>query len=235
MNRRNFLKAGLAGRAGLGGAVGVFGASARISANDKVTMAIIGVRGRGLRLTEYFAKMPDVNMAYICDVDQNVVEPALKIVEEVKGRRPPLVEDIRRVLDDRAVDAIVVATPIHWHAPATILACEAGKDVFVEKPVSHNVREGRLMVVAARKHRRIVQVGTQARSRPVTMQFVKYVQSGRIGEVHMAKVWNCQMRSNIGHKADEPVPPGVNYELWTGTVPMLPFNRNRFHGTVNWH
>ena len=235
MDRRDFLRAGLAGAAVGGTATRAYAKRTGASANDKVSLALVGVRGRGRTLTEYFARMPDVNIAYICDVDRNVVEPALKIVEEAKGRRPPLVEDLRRVLDDRTVDGIVVATPIHWHAPATILACEAGKDVYVEKPVSHNIREGRLMVQAARKHQRIVQVGTQARSRPVTIRFVEYVRSGKIGEVHMAKVWNCQMRSNIGHKADEPVPPGINYDLWTGPIPMLPFNRNRFHGTVNWH
>jgi predicted dehydrogenase len=232
MNRRHFLTTGLAG-------ISLSTAKAykptRASANDKVTLAMVGVRGRGKRLTEYFAQMPTVNLAYICDVDQNVVEPALKIVQDAKGRRPPVVEDIRRVLDDKAVDGIVIATPIHWHAPATILACEAGKDVYVEKPVSHNVREGKLMIQAARKHGRIVQVGTQARSRPVTIRFVEFVNSGKIGEPRMAKVWNCQMRSNIGRKADEPVPSGINYDLWTGPIPMLPFNRNRFHGTVNWH
>jgi predicted dehydrogenase len=234
MKRRDFLKTGLTG-ATLAGPARVSARSARVSAADKVTLVVMGVRGRGLKLTEHFAKLPDVNVAAICDVDQNVVGPAMKVVEQLKGRRPPLVEDIRRVLDDRAVDAVVVATPIHWHAPATILACAAGKDVYVEKPVSHNVREGRLMVEAARKHGRIVQVGTQARSRPVTIRFVDYVRSGKLGTVRMAKVWNCQMRSNIGHKPDEPVPAGVNYDLWTGPVPMLPFNRNRFHGTVNWH
>ena len=231
MKRRGFLKTSLVGAAVATTRDGRAGASA----NNKVTLAMMGVRGRGRHLTQHFSRMSDVDLAYVCDVDQNVVEPALKIAEEGQRKRPRVVEDIRRVLDDPSVDAIVVATPIHWHAPATILACEAGKDVYVEKPVSHNVREGRLMVKAARKHDRIVQVGTQARSRPNTIQAVDYIHSGRIGQVRMVKVWNCQMRSNIGYKQDEPVPAGINYDLWTGPVPMLPFNRNRFHGTVNWH
>ncbi|MCH2201779.1 MAG: Gfo/Idh/MocA family oxidoreductase [Fuerstiella sp.] len=232
MKRRGFLKT-----SAVGAAVAVGAASdgrAAASASNKVTLAVMGVRGRGRNLINYFGQMPDVDLAYLCDVDQSVVEPAMKIAEEGQGKRPRLEEDIRRVLDDPGVDAIVVSTPIHWHAPATILACEAGKDVYVEKPISHNVREGRLMVDAAKKHNRIVQVGTQARSRPNTIQFVDDIRSGRIGKVHMAKVWNCQMRRNIGFKQDEPVPAGINYDLWTGPVPKLPFNRNRYNATVNW-
>lgn len=233
MKRRRFLKRSLVGAAAA--IAPVRDGQAAVSANNKVTLAVMGVRGRGRRLTQLFSQMPDVDIAYVCEVDQNVVEPALKIAEAGQRKRPRVVEDIRRVLDDSSVDAIIVATPIHWHAPATILACQAKKDVYVEKPISHNVREGRLMVEEARKHDRIVQVGTQARSRPNTIQVVDYVRSGNIGQVHMVKVWNCQMRSNIGYKQDEPVPAGINYDLWTGPVPMLPFNRNRFHGTVNWH
>jgi predicted dehydrogenase len=145
------------------------------------------------------------------------------------------VADLRRCLDDKSVDAIVMGTPIHWHAPGTILACNAGKDVYVEKPISHNVREGRLMVEAARRNKRIVQAGTQLPSLPVTQAFHDYVQSGKLGRVLMAKVWNAQLRTSIGHKEDEPVPSGIDYETWTGPLPKLPFNRNRFHSTVNWH
>ena len=233
MNRRGFLKTSLAGAAASAATKGARGTS--VSANNKVTLAVMGIRGRGKPLIQYFGRMTDVNLKYLCDVDQNVVEPAMKIAEEGQGKRPKLEEDIRRVLDDKEIDGIIVATPLHWHAPATILACQAGKDVYVEKPISHNLREGRLMVEAARKHNRIVQVGTQGRSRPNTQEFIDYVHSGKIGEVHMVKVWNCQMRRNIGFKSDEPVPSGINYDFWTGPVPQLPFNRNRFHVTVNWH
>lgn len=202
---------------------------------DHVTIALMGVRGRGQTLAEWFGALPDVDVAYLCDVDQNVVEPAFKIVERLKGKRPPLISDIRRALDDKSVDAVVMGTPLHWHAPGTILACDAGKDVYVEKPASHNIREGRLMVEAARRNKRIVQLGIQSRSRPVTQSFVEYVQSGKLGKVLMAKVWNIQMRRNIGHQPDEPLPSGIDYETWTGPLPKLPFNRNRFHSTVNWH
>ncbi len=226
MNRRYFLPAALAATQ----------AARRASAaNDRITIALMGVRGRGRNLTSAFCAQPDVDIAYICDVDQNVVEDAYQIVEKSGRKRPPLVADLRRCLDDKSVDAIVMGTPLHWHAPGTILACDAGKDVYVEKPVSHNIREGRLMVEAARRNKRIVQVGSQLPSLPATQAFHDYVQSGKLGRVLMAKVWNVQLRRNIGHKEDEPVPAGVDYETWTGPLPKMPFNRNRFHSTVNWH
>lgn len=206
-----------------------------VAASDKITIALMGVRGRGRSLTKAFCDQQDVNVAYVCDVDQNVVEAAFKIIADSGRKRPPLVADLRRCLDDKSVDAIVMGTPLHWHAPGTILACNAGKDVYVEKPISHNIREGRLMIEAARRNQRIVQAGTQLPSLPVTQAFHAYVQSGNLGRVLMAKVWNVQLRNNIGHKDDEPVPPGIDYEIWTGPLPKLPFNRNRFHGTVNWH
>jgi predicted dehydrogenase len=203
--------------------------------SDRVTIALMGVRGRGRSLTEAFAQMPDVNLAYVCDVDSTVVADAFRIIGKSGRQPPPLTADIRRCLDDKSVDAIVMGTPIHWHAPGTILACQASKDVYVEKPVSHNLREGVLMVQAARRHNRIVQAGTQLPSLPVTKRFHDYCTSGKLGRVLMAKVWNVQLRRNIGRKPDEPVPAGLDYDIWTGPLPQLPFNRNRFHSTVNWH
>jgi predicted dehydrogenase len=203
--------------------------------SNTVSIALMGVRGRGRALTQAFARLPGVRIAYVCDVDSTVVAPAFKLIEDAGHSRPPLVADIRRCLDDKSVDAIVMGTPIHWHAPGVLLACAAGKDVYVEKPVSHNIHEGRLMVEAARRHRRIVQAGTQLPSLPVTRRFHDYVQSGQLGRVLMAKVWNVQLRRNIGRKPDEPVPPGLDYDIWTGPLEPLPFNRNRFHSTVNWH
>ncbi len=226
MNRRYFLPTALAAAQT---------ARRAVAATDKITIALMGVRGRGRNLTGAFCAQPDVDVAYVCDVDQNVVADAYRIIENSGRKRPPLVADLRRCLEDKAVDAIVMGTPLHWHAPGTILACDAGKDVYVEKPVSHNIREGRLMVAAARRNKRIVQVGSQLPSLPATQAFHDYVQSGKLGRVLMAKVWNVQLRRNIGHKEDETVPSGVDYETWTGPLPMLPFNRNRFHGTVNWH
>jgi hypothetical protein len=225
MNRRYFLPLTLAATA----------ARRAVAASDKITIALMGVRGRGRSLTTAFCAQSDVNVAYVCDVDETVVDGAYKIIEDSGRKRPPLVKDIRRCLEDKSVDAVVMGTPLHWHAPGTILACDAGKDVYVEKPVSHNIREGRLMVDAARRNNRIVQVGSQLPSLPATQAFHAYVQSGKLGRVLMAKVWNVQLRRNIGHKQDEPIPGGVDYETWTGPLPKLPFNRNRFHSTVNWH
>jgi predicted dehydrogenase len=206
-----------------------------VSAADKVNIAIMGVRGRGRALAGAFAQLPDVHISTFCEVDPRVVAAASAVVEK-SGRTAPKVEtDLRRVLDDKSIDAIVVAAPDHWHAPATILACQAGKDVYVEKPASHNLREGRLMVDAARRHRRIVQLGTQGRSRAHVIEAVEYARSGRIGKVLAAKAWNVQLRDNIGHEADAPVPPGVDYEAWTGPAKLLPFNENRFHYKWHWH
>ena len=208
---------------------------AQAAASDKVTVCLMGVGGRGQTMAQWFGALPDVRIPLICDVDENVTGKVMKMVTDSQGQSPRLISDIRQALDDKSVDAIVMATPLHWHAPGTILACDAGKDVYVEKPASHNIREGRLMVAAARRNQRIVQMGIQSRSRPVTQRFVEYVQSGKLGKTLMAKVWNVQMRRNIGRHADAPVPAGVDYDTWTGPLPKLPFNRNRYHGTVNWH
>ena len=224
MDRRKFLGMAAAG------------ALARpVSANDKVNIALIGVRGRGRALTGDFAPLPDVNIVCLCDVDEQVYPRAAKIVEDATKKRPPLVKDLRRVLDDKSVDAVVIATPDHWHAPATIMACDAGKDVYVEKPASHNLREGRLMVNAARRGKRIVQLGTQSRSRKSTMRAIELIHSGRIGKTLMAKAWDVQLRDNIGHKNDAPVPAAVDFDTWNGPAPLLPFNENRFHYTWHWN
>ncbi len=226
MNRRELLGAVAAGSAF---------AQRAVSANDKVNIGIVGVRSRGRYLADKFAAMADVNIRYLCDVDERVYGNCAKVVEEKAGKRPPLVNDLRRVLDDKSVDAVVIATPDHWHAPATILACEAGKDVYVEKPASHNLREGRLMVRAARHGKRIVQLGTQSRSRPSTRRAVEFVKSGKIGKVLAAKAWDVQLREDIGHKADSPAPPGVDYDTWLGPALFLPFNENRFHYKWHWN
>ena len=209
MNRRNFVKSAIAASALIN--------QRSVGASDKVNLAVIGVRSRGKSLATGFAALPDVNIAYLCDVDERTLAATAAAVEQRAGKRPQLIGDLRRALDDKAIDAVVIATPDHWHAPATILACDAGKDVYVEKPCSHNLREGRLMVEAARRNKRIVQHGTQARSRPSTQRAIAYIQSGKIGKVLMAKAWDVQLRDDIGHKEDSPVPKGVDYDTWTGS------------------
>ncbi len=225
MRRRSFL-ATVAGSAVAG---------RRSSAAETVNVAVVGIRGQGRSLARGFARMPDVRILYLCDVDERVYPRTAKEVEEQCGKRPPLITDLRRALDDKSVDAVVIATPDHWHAPATILACQAGKDVYVEKPASHNLREGRLMVEAARRSERIVQLGTQSRSRLSTRQAVEFTRSGKIGRVLMAKAWNVQLREDIGHREDASTPPGVDYDTWVGPAPFLPFNENRFHYKWHWH
>src|SRR6185295_8063886 len=226
MNRRYFLKSTVAAAAM---------SSRLVAASDKVNIAVMGVRGQGKNLTRMFASLPDVNIPYLCDVDANVFGPAAKIVEDKKGVKPQLIGDIRKALDDRNVDAIVIATPDHWHAPATLLGCAAGKDVYVEKPCSHNLKEGRLMVEAAKRYKRVVQHGTMYRSFPSVLRGMEYVHSGKIGKALMAKAWDVQLRNDIGRKEDGPVPAGVDFDTWTGPAPMLPFNPNRFHYNWHWH
>ncbi len=204
-------------------------------ANDRVRLAGIGIRGQGRFLTGQFAAQKDVDLAWLCDIDPGVYERAAKLAVEKSGNKPPFVQDLRRVLDDKTVDGVYIATPDHWHGPATIMACDAGKDVYVEKPASHNLREGRLMIQAAHRNKRVVQLGTQSRSRPSTIRAIEQIHAGRIGKIRMAKAWDVQLRDFIGHKADSPVPQGVDYDTWTGPAPLLPFNENRFHYNWHWH
>lgn len=203
------------------------------SANDKIRMGAIGCGGQGTSLARSFASQGDVELAYICDVDQGRAEKAAEQVQSQTGQRPQIVADLRRVLDDKSIDAVTVATPDHWHAPATILACDAGKHVYVEKPCSHNIREGRLMIEAARRNQRVVQVGTQSRSGENVRQAMELLRSGAIGDVLVAKAWNSQRRGDIGHAQPSEVPAGVDYDLWLGPAPVVPFQANRFH--YGWH
>ena len=232
MKRRQFVKTALA--AGVMSRP-VTWAGQTPAPSDRVNLAMIGVNGRGMSLISSFAALPNAQIVSICDTDQRVWAKAVSAVQKSTGKAPKAVADLRRVLDDKSIDGIVVATPDHWHAPATILACEAGKDVYVEKPASHNLREGRLMVNAARQHKRVVQHGTQSRSRPSTQRAIEYIKSGKIGKVLMAKAWDIQLRDDIGHVEDSPVPDGVDYDTWTGPAVMMPFNLNRFHYKWHWN
>jgi len=208
------------------------------SAADRVTLAVVGLNSRGAALASSMVELGDVDIAYLCDIDQSVFEKISKrMASEAawKGQSPKMVTDLRRALEDKAVDGVVIATPDHWHGPATLLACEAGKDVYVEKPASHNLREGRWMVEAARRHQRIVQHGTQYRSFPVYHAAHAAIREGKIGRALMAKAWDVQLRDDIGRRQDSPVPAGVDFDTWTGPAQMLPFNLNRFHYKWHWN
>ena len=201
---------------------------------ERVRLGFIGVGGMGTALLKSFASMPDVTVASVCDADSRRADAAAETAERLGGRRPRIESDPRRILDDAAVDAVVTATPDHWHAPMTILACEAGKHVYVEKPCCHNVREGRLMVEAARHHDRVVQVGTQSRSSPAVARAIELVRGGAIGKVLAAKAWNSQRRSNIGHAPPSQPPPQLDYDLWIGPTPMTPYQSNLLHANWRW-
>lgn len=226
MNRRYFLGAS---------AAVLTNAPTLHSAANRVNIAIIGLRGRGKALASVFATVPDVSIEALVDVDSTVLSQVAAGVVKQTGKAPKVTSDLRRVLDDRSIDAVVIATPDHWHAPAAILACDAGKDVYLEKPCAHNAREARLVVEAARRNQRVVQHGTQARSRPTMLRAIELIHSGKIGRVLMAKAWNVQLRKDIGRKPDAPVPPGLDYDTWIGPAPALPFSENRFHYTWHWH
>jgi predicted dehydrogenase len=171
-----------------------------------------------------------VTIAYVCDVDARRLETAAKTASAA-GHPVKPVKDLRTVLDDKAVNAVWIATPDHWHAPATILAADAGKHVYVEKPCSHNVREGRLMIEAARHNKVVVQVGTQSRSTPTVKEAIDRVRGGAIGEVLACKAWNSQLRRNLGHVQPTPPPPHIDFDLWLGPAPESPFYSNRVHGS----
>ncbi|MAG94847.1 MAG: dehydrogenase, partial [Planctomycetaceae bacterium] len=197
--------------------------------------AVLGVRSQGKALASRLCQLGDVDVVAICDVDQSVLPAASKSVEELQGQAPRWETDFRRLLDDPSIDALVIATPDHWHALMTIMACRAGKDVYVEKPVSHNLIEGERMVEAARQYDRVVQSGLQQRSGTHFRSAVELVQSGKLGTVSLARAWSVHRRKSIGFRNDGKTPNGVNYNLWLGPAPARDFNSNRFHHNWHWH
>ena len=229
LHRRGFLTASAASLSALTAA----GAADR--PNERVQLAVMGVRGRGRDHVRMFSALDNVEIAYVCDPDDNVVPAALKAVAARQKRAPRVEKDIRRVLQDKTVTAVVIAAPDHWHALATIWACQAGKHVYVEKPVSHNLVEGRRMVEAARRHNRVVQVGTQRRSAPLYASAAEFVRSGKLGRVPFIRTWIAGNRPSIGHRKDGKPPRGVDYDLWLGPAPRRPFNENRFHYKWHWN
>jgi predicted dehydrogenase len=204
------------------------GSTAHAAPSETVRVGLIGCGGRGPGVAQNFAKSEGAKVVAVCDPDSNRLG---KVAERFSAELA--VGDFRRLLDDKSIDAVIVATPDHWHAPAAILACEAGKHVYVEKPCSHNLREGRLLVEAAKRNRSIVQHGTQSRSNPLIIQAIKLLRDGAIGDVLIAKAWNVQRRANIGRMQPSQPPAGVDYDTWVGPAEMVPFQKNRFH--YNWH
>ena len=231
IERRDFLKT--TGKAITVGAAALALGGKILGANERVRVAICGVRGRGNDHIHGFSHVPGTEIVAICDVDENVSSQRIGEIEKMGLPKPKSYVDIRKLLEDKDIDAISIATPNHWHSLMAIWTCQAGKDVYVEKPCSHNTFEGRQLVRAVKKYNRICQHGSQSRSNPGMLEAIHHLSDGTIGDVYMARALSYKWRPSIGHAPQEPVPAGVNYELWTGPAPMKPFTRNRFH--YNWH
>jgi predicted dehydrogenase len=229
--RRTFLKS-----AGLGAlALSLGQRTARAAqSNEKLILGVIGTGGMGSAHLKALAQRKDTKVAYVCDVDQNRLAEATTTVLSVAGTMPTPVDDLRRILEDREVDAVYIATPDHWHAPAAILALDAGKHVYVEKPCSHNVREGRLIVDAVKRSGKVLQVGMQSRSAPFLKEAIQRVHDGEIGEVLVAKAWNSQRRSSIGKTLPSRPPANLNFDAWVGPAPMVPYRSNLLPGIWRW-
>src|SRR4029453_14301403 len=223
MNRRHFL---------MSTAVMAGGAAVRgWSPNETVRMAVVGCGGRGSSPVNAWCGMQNVEIVALCDVEESHIPDKGK---EAKGmKKPATYVDFRKLLEDKSIDAVSLATPNHWHTLQTIWACQAGKDVYVEKPCSHNVFESQQIIAAARKHNRLVQQGSQSRSSPALQEGVQRLKSGEFGEVYMARGLCYKWRDGIGKTPVSAIPTGVDYDLWTGPAPKREFTKNRFH--YNWH
>lgn len=205
---------------------------ARVSPADKLKVALIGCKGMGMyNLTDHL-NQPGVECAALCDVDNNILQERAKTIQELTGKTPALYKDYRQVIDDRNIDVVIIGTPDHWHCLPAVHACEAGKDVYVEKPLANSIAECQVMLRAARKHKRIVQVGQQQRSGQHWQDVVSMVQSGQLGTIRKIKTWGYFAYGKGSPKVPDSAPPaGVDYNTWLGPSPEHAFNKNRFHGS----
>lgn len=235
LNRRDFMKsAGIAG-AGIsffGSAVPVFGKNAP---SDKALVAVMGTNGRGLALADEITRLSGAEVAYICDVDDNAITKGIEMVmsHQNQKKKPKGIKDFRKALDDKHIDALFIAAPDHWHTPASIMAMDAGKHVYVEKPCGHNPKEGEMIVEAQKKYGKVVQMGNQQRSAPESMQAIQEIRDGIIGTPYFAKAWYANTREPIGKGQKASIPEWLDYELWQGPAPRQPYQDNLIH--YNWH
>lgn len=219
INRREFV-----GTIGAASAFTIISPVKSIASTEKIKVGIMGLGGRGRFLAERFVQREDVDIVYLCDVNKRRFSHAREIVAEFQDKQPKLTQDFRDMLNDPDVHVVVNATPAHWHALGTIMCCQAGKDVYVEKPLAVNPWEGVKMVEAARKYKRIVQVGCQTRSAPYVQKAVAYIKSGNLGEVHLASVYQVvDWKKNVYNSEEEPVPEGLDYDMWCGPAPKTPY------------
>ena len=235
INRRDFVTRSAGAVASASSLSGGFSILPSLSGSpaDTIRVAVVGVRGQGNAHIREYLKMQNVEIAALCDIDPTVLNQRLGEIEKASGKRPKAYSDIRKVLEDKSIDAISVATPNHWHSLMGIWACQAGKDVYLEKPCSHSFWEGEKLVEAARKYNRIVQHGTNSRGSVALREAMQKLNEGVIGDVYMARGLCFKWRDTIGKKPDGPAPEGVDYDLWLGPAPKRAFNPNRFH--YNWH
>jgi predicted dehydrogenase len=232
-SRRDFLKITGAGVATTALSATASSYASILGANDRVRVAVCGVRGRGNDHIRGFSRVPGTELAALCDIDENVSQQRVGEILKMGLPKPKSYVDVRKLLEDKEIDAISIAAPNHWHSLMAIWGCQAGKDVYVEKPCSHNWFEGRQLVRAVKKYNRICQHGSQSRSNPGMIEAIHHLSDGTIGDVYMARALCYKWRPSIGRATPEAVPAGVNYDLWTGPAPLKPFTRNRFH--YNWH
>ena len=235
ISRREFLeRCRTTGTAAAGVTILANAASVRgAPANERITLAVVGIRGRGSSLGPAFAARKDCRVAYLCDVDSRLFASRARVIADAQGgREPACVQDFRKALDDKSVDAMVIATPDHWHVPAAIWSCQAGKDVYVEKPLSHNAWEGRKLVEIARKHRRVVQVGTQNRSAPYNMAARRYIQAGKLGRIHLCRIYNQKEWGNFRMEPERRRPREFDWDMWNGPAPECRYSTTYVD---NWH
>jgi predicted dehydrogenase len=227
--RRTFLQAAAVGAATL-----ALKPPTSLADSRRVVVGVIGPGGMGSNHISGLVRRPDVEIAYVCDVDKNRLAGAARAVEQGSKRAPNAVTDMRRLLDDKDIDAVFIATPDHWHSPAAILALDAGKHVYVEKPMSHNIREGRLVADAVKRSGKLLQVGTQSRSGAAVIEAMQRIRGGEVGEIMVAKAWNSQLRSNIGKVKPSDPPAGLDYDTWCGPAPVVPYRSNMLPGRWRW-
>lgn len=236
-NRRNFLKKAAASTAMLtfGGLPGFSSKSYFniMGANDKIRIGAIGVNSRGSALAQNFAKMEGCSLDYVCDVDSRALAKCADAITKLTGNKPKGEKDLRRLYEKKDLDAVIIATPDHWHAPAALMAMQAGKEVYLEKPCGHNPEEGEILIKAVNKYKRVLQMGNQRRSWPNVVEAINEIKAGAIGDVHFGKCWYTNARPSIGIGKVVPVPNELDWDLWQGPAPRQSYRDNIIH--YNWH